>query len=48
LLVSINTCLVEKDGRGNTRADAPISVFEPPPVTNVIEFFTVVGFDFLQ
>ena len=46
LLVSKNTCLVEKDGGGNTGADAPIPVFKPPPVTNVIEIFTVVGFDF--
>jgi len=31
LLVSINTCLVEKNGGGNTGADAPESVFKPPP-----------------
>jgi len=31
LLVSINTCLVEKDNGGNTGADAPESVFKPPP-----------------
>ena len=31
MLVSINTCLVEKDGGGNTGADAPESVFKPPP-----------------
>ncbi len=47
-VVSINTCLVEKDGGGNTGADAPVSVFKPPPVTNVIEIFTLVGFNFLQ
>jgi K+-transporting ATPase A subunit len=48
LLVSKNTCLVEKNGGGNTGADAPVPVFKPPPVTNVIEIFTLVGFDFLQ
>ncbi len=46
LSISINTYMVEKDCRGYTGADAPVSVFEPPPVTNVIEIFTVVGFDF--
>ena len=30
-VVSINTCLVEKNGGGNTGADAPESVFKPPP-----------------
>ena len=30
-VVSINTCLVKKNGGGNTRADAPESVFKPPP-----------------
>jgi len=48
LLANKNTCLVEKDGGGNTGADAPVSLFEPPPVINVIKIFTVVGFDFLQ
>jgi hypothetical protein len=30
-VVSINTCLVEKNSGGNTGADAPESVFKPPP-----------------
>ncbi len=42
----MNTYMVEKYCGGYTGTDAPVPVFEPPPVTNVIEIFTVVGFDF--